>query len=80
MTGLSHIAQSERSDVEALENEVELLEAELHDERTARLVVDNQLERAYDAIAEHQKSLLNKQWGSSATEADQRLWQVLDER
>lgn len=59
MTGLSHIAQSERSDVESLENE--------NDERTHR----TQLE---DAITEHRRLIKERVPQKSGRKIDESLW------
>lgn len=88
MSGLSHIAQSERSDIEALENELmarqqdvaelsgdlERLEAELQDERTARLLVDNRVAQLEDAIREHKRLILERTPAKSGRAIDEALW------
>lgn len=78
MTGLSHIAQSERSDLEALEAErdeaverAELLEVERDELLNERKVLRT-------AIAAHRVALLSRDWGTSAKAADEELWAVLD--
>lgn len=60
--------------------DLERVEAELQDERTARLMVDDELARVYDAIADHERAVTNKSWGTSAKQADETLWRLLDER
>lgn len=75
LTGAS--VEAERDELAA---ELERLAAELQDERTARLLVDNELQRVLDAIADHERALTNRAWGTSAKEADRTLWKVLDGR
>ena len=85
MSGLSHIAQSERSDVELLENDNSELHAELavrdetisdlEDERDRLL---NERKELRCAIAAHRVALLSRDWGTSAKAADEELWAVLD--
>lgn len=68
------------ADRDGLASELERVEVELQDERTARLLVDNELQRVLDAVADHERALMNRAWGTSAKEADRALWKVLDGR
>lgn len=78
MSGLSHMAQSERSDIELLEAErdeaVERAE-QLELERDELL---NERKELRCAIAAHRVALLSRDWGTSAKAADEALWAVLD--
>jgi peptidoglycan hydrolase CwlO-like protein len=74
VTGLSHIAQSERSDVEALENEVHELGAEL--ERVRAELADERQHRTNleAAIEEHRRAIRERVPQKSGRKIDEALW------
>lgn len=61
----------ERDDLAA---ELERVEAELQDERTARLLVDNRVTELEDAIREHRRLILERVPQKSGRKIDEALW------